>query len=119
MIGNLAFGIPLGLSVVGFMTYLGVAGAPTPEAKLRLAAVVVVFLAIYFGIAAWVWPFITPFAATLWQCWSCRVELVHRFPLCPRCGAPSRGAPSPTTTPRIGKVIPSGSDESPATSGSA
>jgi len=116
MLGNLLFGVPLGFSVVGLMTYLAVAGAPTLEAKLTLATIVVVFLAVFFGVAAWAWPFITPFAATLWQCWHCRVELVHRFPLCPRCGAPSAAAP---TKVRVGAVIPCESDESPATSGSA
>ena len=115
MLGNLAFGVPLGLAVFALITYLGVAGAPTIRAKVTIAVVVVVLLAIYFGFAAWVWPFITPFAATLWRCWNCRVELVHRFPLCPRCGAPSRMAP----TVRAGKVIPSGSDGSPATLDSA
>jgi len=117
MLGNLFFGVPLGLSIVGFMTYLGVAGAPTMQAKLALLAVVVVFIAVYLGIASLAWPIITPFEATLWRCWNCSVELTHRFPLCPRCGAPSRAAP--TRPPRVGQVIPSGSDESPTTSGSA
>jgi hypothetical protein len=93
MIGNLAFGIPLGLSVVSIMFYLQVFGAPTMQAKLTIAAAIAGMLIVYFGIAAWAWPFITPFEAPLWRCWHCGVELVHRFPLCPRCNAPAQPLP--------------------------
>ena len=102
MLGNLFFGVPLGLSIVAIMVYVQVNGAPTMEARLKLAAVTIVLLAVFFGVAAWVWPFITPFEATLWRCWHCNVELTHRFPLCPRCGAPSRAAPA--TTVRAARV---------------
>jgi len=63
------------------------------QEKLTIAAAIAGMLIVYFGIAAWAWPFITPFESPLWRCWHCGVELVHRFPLCPRCNAPAQPPP--------------------------
>ena len=117
MLGNLVFGVPLGLSIFVLIAVFAEPDGPmTMESKLKLAAAILAVVALFSGVAAWAWPFGTPFEASLWQCWNCRLELVHHFPICPRCNAPSRSAP---TKPRAARVIPSGSGESPATSGSA
>jgi DNA-directed RNA polymerase subunit RPC12/RpoP len=115
MLGNLAFGVPLGLALFGVMLYVQTVGAPTLEDKLKVAGVVIIILGVQFAIAAWVWPFITPFETLLWKCWNCQIELMHRYAICPRCGAP----PKPVPRMRQARVIACGSDESPARSGSA
>ena len=115
MIGNLVFGIPLGLTVLCILTYIGSAGAPTLEAKLTLAAVIIVVVGAQLLLGLWAWPYITPFAPPLWRCWNCQIELVHRFPLCPNCNAPSK----PVANLRAAHVIPSESVGSPAIADSA
>ena len=114
MIGNLAFGVPLGLSVVSVMLYLQIHGAPTMKEKLIIGVAVAAILVVWFGIAAWAWPIITPFESPLWRCWYCNVELVHRFPLCPRCNAPAQ----PLPRVHIARLRACGSDGSPARPGS-
>ncbi|MEA2710133.1 MAG: hypothetical protein QOF78_2734 [Phycisphaerales bacterium] len=115
MIGNLVFGVPLGISIVAVMIYLQIFGAPTLEAKLKVAAVVALIFIVDLGLAALLWPFVTPFESPLWKCWNCDVELIHRYALCPRCGAP----PKPVPQVRAARVMACGSDESPARADSA
>jgi len=114
-LGNLAFGVPLGLALVVVMTYVTIHGAPTRREKLAVAAAVAVILFIQHVVATWAWPYITPFAPIVRQCWNCKMELVHRYANCPRCGA----QPNPLPKLRAARVIPCGSVGSPATSDSA
>jgi hypothetical protein len=114
MMGNLFFGIPLGLAIVSVMFYLQAHGAPTIEAKLKIALAIAAILVVFLGVAAWAWPIITPFEPPLSRCWHCNIELVHRFPLCPRCNAPAQPLPQV----HVAQLRACGSDESPATPGS-
>src|SRR5688500_11744908 len=74
--GNLAFGVPLGLSVVAVLFYAQVVGAPTLKDKLIIAAVIALLFAVHLGVGFWAWPFITPFAPMPRQCWRCGYEMV-------------------------------------------
>ena len=111
MLGNLAFGIPLGLAIVSVIFYLQMYGAPTMREKLIVAGVIAAILIVHLVVGAWAWPFITPFQTPLWRCWYCNVELVHRFPRCPQCRAPAQALPRV----HIARIKACGSDESPAT----
>ena len=106
MIGNLVFGIPLGIAISAVLLYASIVGAPTLRAKLVIAGVVVAILAVETVVAVLIWPFITPFEPMRRRCWHCGWDLLHRFTPCPRCGAP----PRPVPTMRAARVItPSGS----------
>jgi hypothetical protein len=101
MIGNLAFGIPVGMAIVAVGLYLTIVGAPTTRAKLTVAAVVVLILGVETMLSSWAWPFVTPFEAMRRRCWHCGWDLLHRYTPCPRCAAP----PKPVPKIRAGRVI--------------
>jgi hypothetical protein len=89
-------------------------GAPTTREKLIIAGVIAAILFVHLGVGAWAWPIITPFEPPLSRCWHCGVELVHRFPLCPRCNAPAQPLPK-LHVARLARITACESGESPAT----